>query len=66
MKNTKDLLPGNAVIASGMISYAGSFTPDYRKVIEQDWRDYMLKEQKDVPYTKDITMKLFMQEEMKL
>jgi len=38
MKETKDLLPGNAIIAAGMISYAGAFTPDYRIEIEEEWR----------------------------
>jgi len=34
MEKNKALLPGNSVIASGMISYAGSFTPEYRKIME--------------------------------
>lgn len=34
LTKNKSLIPGNSVIASGMISYAGSFTPSYRMKME--------------------------------
>jgi len=30
MKKTEELLPGNSIVAAGMIAYSGPFTPNYR------------------------------------
>ena len=32
-----DLLPGDSLIAAGMISYAGPFTSDFRDMLEKLW-----------------------------
>eukprot|EP00746_Dinoflagellata_sp_MGD_P006891 gnl/MRDRNA2_/MRDRNA2_113587_c0_seq1.p1 gnl/MRDRNA2_/MRDRNA2_113587_c0~~gnl/MRDRNA2_/MRDRNA2_113587_c0_seq1.p1 ORF type:complete len:2479 (+),score=556.96 gnl/MRDRNA2_/MRDRNA2_113587_c0_seq1:117-7439(+) len=34
-----ELLPGDCVIAAGMVSYSGPFTADYRGDFEDGWRD---------------------------
>jgi len=34
-----NLLPGDALVAAGMVSYAGPFTGEYRTEFEQLWRD---------------------------
>ena len=31
------MIPGDCIIASGMISYAGPFTSGYRKALENAW-----------------------------
>ena len=49
LEKNKNLLPGNSIIAAGMISYSGSFTPAYRKDMEQEWRDHI--DTTDIPYT---------------
>jgi dynein heavy chain len=32
-----ELLPGDVVVAAGMVGYAGAFTSDYRKSFETTW-----------------------------
>lgn len=64
MEADKDLIPGNAIIAAGMISYSGPFTPEYRAQMEEEWRKYMTEHK--FPHKENITMLIFMQEALKL
>jgi len=64
MKADKDLIPGNSILAAGMISYSGPFTPEFRALMEENWRDYMTEIK--FPYKENITMLTFMMEPIKL
>ena len=64
MKVLKVLLPGNSIIAAGMISYAGVFTPSYRSKMEKDWLEKIIEI--GVPHEDGTNMMQFMAEEMKL
>jgi len=36
------LLPGDALVAAGMLAYAGPFTANYRQRLETFWRERLL------------------------
>jgi dynein heavy chain len=50
-----EMLIGDCLIASGMISYAGPFTADFREQLESKWRESIKKI--GVKITNNITMK---------
>jgi dynein heavy chain len=64
MKADKDLIPGNSIIAAGMISYSGPFTPEFRAQMEEDWRTFMTELK--FPFKENVSMLSFMQEAIKL
>ena len=48
------LLPGNCLLAAGMVSYAGPFTSAYRTTLEDSWRDAISKN--EISLSEGITM----------
>ncbi len=40
-----DLLPGDSLIAAGMVSYAGPFVSGYRLEFERTWVHQLTKEE---------------------
>lgn len=59
-----DLIPGDAVIASGMVAYCGPFVSQYRQRLEHDWR-HKLGEYRIV-FSPTVTMRNFLGDEVKI
>jgi dynein heavy chain len=49
-----ELVIGDSLVASGAISYSGSFTSQYREELEETWRKSM--KEFGIKYTQDVTM----------
>ena len=51
----QDLLVGDCLIASGMVSYAGPFTAVYREQLEKLWQDQLKRP--GIKLTHKVTMR---------
>lgn len=49
-----ELVIGDSLVASGAISYSGSFTSVYREILEEMWRKALKKE--GIKFSNNITM----------
>jgi len=59
-----ELIPGNALVASGMVSYAGPFTSLYRGELEKGWLNALRDAQ--IPHTEGTSMSSFLGEPVKI
>lgn len=37
LKSKEFLIPGNSILAAGMVAYSGSFTSDFRHQLQEIW-----------------------------
>jgi dynein heavy chain len=59
-----DLLPGDVIVAAGMISYAGPFTAEVRTSLEEDWVRQLVE--KSMAHTEGCNMKSVLGEPVKI
>ena len=52
------LLPGDCIISSGMISYAGAFTSGFREQMEKEWQEKL--KASGLPHTEGNNMRAFL------
>jgi dynein heavy chain len=58
------LLPGNTIIAAGMVAYAGPFTAEFRQGLEKDWIEHLSIY--ELEHTEDISMRSFLGDAVKI
>ncbi len=59
-----DLIPGDAIIAAGMVAYCGPFVSQYRQKLEQDWRQTLIEY--NIIFSASVTMRSFLGDEVKI
>ena len=64
LENKSKLLPGNTVIAAGMVAYSGPFTSHFRTELEADWIEQLVTN--DLKHTEKISMKAFLGDAVKI
>jgi len=52
------LIPGDCIIASGMISYSGPFTSTFRKALEKSWIKKL--DELQILHTENVSMSSFL------
>jgi dynein heavy chain len=58
------LLPGNTIIAAGMVAYAGPFTAEFRQGLEKDWIEHLSIY--ELQHTEGISMRSFLGDAVKI
>jgi len=64
LENRSKLLPGNTVIAAGMVSYAGPFTSEYRLELEAEWIKELTAN--DIKHSEGTSMRSFLGDAVKI
>lgn len=59
-----ELLPGDAIIAAGMVAYSGPFTSQYRFALENEW--VLKMGVVGVPHSESVTMRSFLGDSVKI
>jgi dynein heavy chain len=61
---SEKLIPHDALVAAGMVSYAGPFTSEYRVILEKKWVDKLTE--MALAHTEDLRMSKFLGEPVKI